>query len=134
MLGQFVDVVQKVGVPNFLVVALDDRTKQFLDGRGCPSYRRSLRARGGGTDNHATSSLKFQILAEMLSVRRGCPALPRGEMWGDMGRYVDETPPLAGLLGAAARGTGLTATATSLDQALVVSATQAPPDASSPWP
>uniref|UniRef100_A0A0D3IKE5 Nucleotide-diphospho-sugar transferase domain-containing protein n=1 Tax=Emiliania huxleyi (strain CCMP1516) TaxID=280463 RepID=A0A0D3IKE5_EMIH1 len=68
MLGQFVDVVQKVGVPNFLVVALDERTKQFLDGRGCPSYRRSLRARGGGTDNHATSSLKFQILAEMLSV------------------------------------------------------------------
>ena len=88
MLGQFVDVVQKGGVPNFLVVALDERTKQFLDGRGCPSYRRSLRARGGGTDNHATSSLKFQILAEMLSVRRGCPALPRGEMWGDMGRDV----------------------------------------------
>ena len=57
-----------------------------------------------------------------------------GEMWGDVGSYVAETPPLAGLLGAAARGTSLTDTATSLDQALVVSATQAPPDASSPWP
>jgi hypothetical protein len=58
----------QVGVPNFLVVALDDRTKSFLDGKGVASYRRSLVARGGGTDNHATSSLKFQILAEMLRV------------------------------------------------------------------
>ena len=55
-------------MPNFLVVALDDRTKEFLDGKGVASYRRSLQARGGGTDNHATSSLKFQILAEMLHV------------------------------------------------------------------
>jgi len=68
MLGQFVDIVKQVGVPNFLVVALDDRTKEFLDGKGVASYRRSLQARGGGTDNHATSSLKFQILAEMLHV------------------------------------------------------------------
>ena len=51
-------------------------------------YVRKLVSRTGSTDNHATSSLKFQILAEMLSVRRGCPALPRGEMWGEMGRDV----------------------------------------------
>jgi len=68
MLGQFVDIVKQVGVPNFLVVALDDRTKTFLDKKGCANYRRTLVARGGGTDNHATSSLKFSILHEMLSV------------------------------------------------------------------
>eukprot|EP00966_Prymnesium_polylepis_P076738 1778994-Prymnesium_polylepis.1 len=98
MLGQFVDVVQRVGVANFLVVALDERTVSFLNKKGCPNYLRKLRSRTGSTDNHATcvqqspqaaqahecggatltltrpfgafcrSGLKFQILHEMLSV------------------------------------------------------------------
>ncbi|KAL1503242.1 hypothetical protein AB1Y20_011298 [Prymnesium parvum] len=68
MLGQFVDVVQRVGVKNFLVVALDQITSDFLKKKGCANYVRTLRSRSGSTDNHATSGLKFQILHEMLSV------------------------------------------------------------------
>ena len=68
MLGQFVDIVQKVGVSNFLVVAIDQRTADFLKGKKCAHYVRKLRTRTGSTDNHATSGLKFQILYEMLSV------------------------------------------------------------------
>ena len=68
MLGQFVDTVQKVGVPNFLVVALDQQTSDFLQKRNAPHYVRALRSRSGSTDNHATSGLKFKILSELLSV------------------------------------------------------------------
>ena len=68
VLGKFVDVVQTVGVKNFLVVALDERTVDFLNRKKCPNYLRKLRSRTGSTDNHATSGLKFQILYEMLSV------------------------------------------------------------------
>jgi len=68
MLGQFVDVVKRANVPNFLVVALDQRTADFLRRRGTPHYLRQLRSRTGSTDNHATSGLKFQILHELLSV------------------------------------------------------------------
>ena len=59
MLGQFVDIVQKVGVSNFLVVAIDQRTADFLKGKKCAHYVRKLRTRTGSTDNHATSGLKF---------------------------------------------------------------------------
>merc|ERR1712185_781381 len=68
MLGQFVDTVQKVGVTNFLVVALDEATAAFLKKKGAAHYLRPLRSRSGSTDNHATSGLKFRILAELLSV------------------------------------------------------------------
>ena len=68
MLGQFVDTVQKAKVSNFLVVALDQQTAQFLEQRGAAHYVRELRSRSGSTDNHATSGLKFKILGEILSV------------------------------------------------------------------
>jgi hypothetical protein len=60
--------VTKLGVSNFLIVALDQRTAGFLDQRKVPNYLRQLRSRSGSTDNHATSGLKFQILAELLHV------------------------------------------------------------------
>eukprot|EP00965_Chrysotila_dentata_P066616 2206283-Pleurochrysis_carterae.AAC.4 len=68
MLGQFVDIVESIGIANVMVVALDDRTAQFLSKRRTPHYLRPLRSRSGSTDNHATSGLKFSILAELLSV------------------------------------------------------------------
>ena len=67
MLGLFVDTVKRVGVANFCVVALDERTVDFLKARGTPHYLRALKTRSGSTDNHATSGLKFQILAELLA-------------------------------------------------------------------
>ena len=68
ILLQFVDVVTKAKIPNFLVVALDERTVSFLKTRKTPHYLRTLRSASGSTDNHATSGLKFQILHELLSV------------------------------------------------------------------
>ena len=68
MLGQFVDTVQRVGMTNFLVVALDQQTASFLKQRNAAHYLRPLKSRSGSTDNHATSGLKFRILAELLSV------------------------------------------------------------------
>ena len=68
MLGQFVDTVQRAAVTNFLVVALDQQTADFLQRKQAPHYLRPLRSRTGSTDNHATSGLKFRILAELLSV------------------------------------------------------------------
>ena len=68
MLGQFVDTVQQAKVTNFLVVALDKHTADFLERRGAAHYIRELRSRSGSTDNHATSGLKFRILGEILSV------------------------------------------------------------------
>ena len=68
MLGQFVETAQKAKVPNFLVVAIDQQTSDFLNKRGVANYVRPLRTRSGSTDNHATSGLKFQILSELLSV------------------------------------------------------------------
>ena len=68
MLGQFVDVVKRAKIPNFLVVALDEATARFLKGRNTAHYLRKLRSASGSTDNHATSGLKFQILHELLSV------------------------------------------------------------------
>lgn len=55
MLGQFVDAVKKIGVTNFLVVAIDQATSDFLNKRGVANYVRPLRTRSGSTDNHATS-------------------------------------------------------------------------------
>ena len=68
MLGEFVDVVKRVGVTNFMVVALDQSTSEFLVKKQTAHYVRALRSRSGSTDNHATSGLKFQILSELLSV------------------------------------------------------------------
>lgn len=71
-LGQFVDMVKRAGVTNFLVAALDQKTSDYLTPKGTPHFVRRLKTRSGKdsstTDNHDTSALKFGLLAEMLSI------------------------------------------------------------------
>ena len=47
MLGQFVDVVKRAKIPNFLVVALDEATARFLKGRNTAHYLRKLHSASG---------------------------------------------------------------------------------------
>lgn len=70
-LGRYTDLVTKTAkVPNFLVIALDATTGEYLRRRGVAHYVRRLKTRTGSdsstTDNHATSALKFVLLAELL--------------------------------------------------------------------
>lgn len=64
--------IKKVGIPNYLVVALDDSTEEFCKSNDVPVYRRDPDkdidsvARTGG--NHAVSGLKFRILREFLQL------------------------------------------------------------------
>jgi len=73
MLGAFIDGVKKAAVDAFVLCALDEATEKFGASRGVHTYLRKVTARGGGTDNHATSGLKFRILQEFLTV--GCSVL-----------------------------------------------------------
>ncbi|CAL5205928.1 unnamed protein product [Lathyrus oleraceus] len=64
--------VKRVGILNYLVVALDDRIEEFCKSNDVPVYRRDpdqgldLIAKSGG--NHAVSGLKFRILREFLQL------------------------------------------------------------------
>lgn len=72
MLKLWFDNIKRVGIPNYLVVALDDEIENFCNSNEVPVYRRSLDegfdsvARTGG--NHAVSGLKFRILREFLQL------------------------------------------------------------------
>ncbi|KAM0917462.1 hypothetical protein ACQ4PT_009498 [Festuca glaucescens] len=64
--------VKRVGIPNYLVVALDDNIENFCKSNGVPVYRRdpdegvdSIAKTGG---NHAVSGLKFRVLREFLQL------------------------------------------------------------------
>nr|CAB3500403.1 unnamed protein product [Digitaria exilis] len=64
--------IKQVGIPNFLVVALDDNIESFCKSKGVPVYRRdpdegidSIAKTGG---NHAVSGLKFRVLREFLQL------------------------------------------------------------------
>ncbi|PNT74507.1 hypothetical protein BRADI_1g15990v3 [Brachypodium distachyon] len=64
--------IKRVGVPNYLVVALDDNIESFCKSNDVPVYRRdpdegvdSIAKTGG---NHAVSGLKFRILREFLQL------------------------------------------------------------------
>ncbi|PIN12472.1 Fucosylgalactoside 3-alpha-galactosyltransferase [Handroanthus impetiginosus] len=64
--------IKRVGIPNYLVVALDDGILDFCKSNDVPVYQRdpdetvdSVGKRGG---NHAVSGLKFQILREFLQL------------------------------------------------------------------
>ncbi|KAK4599683.1 hypothetical protein RGQ29_009640 [Quercus rubra] len=64
--------IKKVGIPNYLVVALDDRIENLCKSNGVPVYKRdpdqgidSIAKTGG---NHAVSGLKFRILREFLQL------------------------------------------------------------------
>ncbi|KAK8950944.1 hypothetical protein KSP39_PZI003809 [Platanthera zijinensis] len=72
MLKFWVDNIKRVGVPNYLVVALDEETERFCKSNDVPVYRRppdknvdSIGKTGG---NHAVSGLKFHILREFLQL------------------------------------------------------------------
>lgn len=64
--------IKRVGIPNYLVVALDDDIENFCKSNNVPVYKRDPDegidsvARTGG--NHAVSGLKFRILREFLQL------------------------------------------------------------------
>ncbi|XP_062159311.1 arabinosyltransferase RRA3-like [Alnus glutinosa] len=64
--------IKNVGIPNYLVVALDDHIEEFCKSNDVPVYKRdpdkgidSIAKVGG---NHAVSGLKFRILREFLQL------------------------------------------------------------------
>ncbi|KAF7007790.1 hypothetical protein CFC21_022691 [Triticum aestivum] len=64
--------IKRVGITNYLVVALDDSIENFCKSKDVPVYRRdpdegidSIGKTGG---NHAVSALKFRILREFLQL------------------------------------------------------------------
>ncbi|XP_038976613.1 arabinosyltransferase RRA2-like [Phoenix dactylifera] len=64
--------IKRVGIPNYLIVALDDEMESFCKSKEVPVYRRnsdegidSIGRRGG---NHEVSGLKFHILREFLQL------------------------------------------------------------------
>ncbi|KAK9988123.1 hypothetical protein SO802_028362 [Lithocarpus litseifolius] len=64
--------IKRVGIPNYLVVALDEEIAKFCGSKDVPVYKRDPDAgidsvaRTGG--NHAVSGLKFRILREFLQL------------------------------------------------------------------
>lgn len=67
--------IKRVGIPNYLVVALDEDIASFCGSNNVPVYKRDPDegidsvARTGG--NHAVSGLKFRILREFLQLGYG---------------------------------------------------------------
>ena len=69
MLEMWVRSVQRAGVTNYLVVALDGETARFLDGLGAPNINmEDIIPAGHGQHNHAVSALKFRILERFLKL------------------------------------------------------------------
>ncbi|KAL6209909.1 hypothetical protein ACLB2K_020848 [Fragaria x ananassa] len=64
--------IKRVGIPNYLVVALDEEIVRYCEANNVPVYKRDSDkgidsvARTGG--NHAVSGLKFHILREFLQL------------------------------------------------------------------
>lgn len=64
--------IKKAGIPNYLVIALDDHIVEFCKSNDVPVYKRDpdegvdTVGRTGG--NHAVSALKFRILREFLQL------------------------------------------------------------------
>lgn len=69
MLTTFIECVQRAGVKNYLIVALDDKLGEHLQKINVPYYRRdavaSEKQKNLGA-NHRISGLKFQILKDFL--------------------------------------------------------------------
>ncbi|MBA0777041.1 hypothetical protein Gotri_005108 [Gossypium trilobum] len=72
MLEVWFSSIKRVGIPNYLVIALDDHIEEFCKSNDVPMYKRDPDAgidtvgRSGG--NHAVSGLKFRILREFLQL------------------------------------------------------------------
>ncbi|XP_031404158.1 arabinosyltransferase RRA3-like [Punica granatum] len=64
--------IKKVGIPNYLVVALDDEIAEFCKANEVPMYKRDpdqgIDTIGKTGGNHAVSGLKFRILREFLQL------------------------------------------------------------------
>ncbi|KAK9164090.1 hypothetical protein Syun_004992 [Stephania yunnanensis] len=64
--------IKKVGIPNYLVVALDEETESFCKSKDVPVYKRDpddgIDDIGRTGTNHAVSGLKFRILREFLQL------------------------------------------------------------------
>ncbi|KAF9675993.1 hypothetical protein SADUNF_Sadunf09G0092000 [Salix dunnii] len=64
--------IQKVGIPNYLVVALDDEIARFCESNDVPVYKRDpdkgIDSVGKTGGNHAVSGLKFHVLREFLQL------------------------------------------------------------------
>ncbi|CAI8618524.1 unnamed protein product [Vicia faba] len=64
--------IKRVGIPNYLVVALDDEISKFCKSNQVPFYRRDpddgIDTIGKEGGNHAVSGLKFRILREFLQL------------------------------------------------------------------
>lgn len=67
--------IKKVGIPNYLVVALDDEIEELCKSNDVPVYKRDPDAAidtiGKTGGNHAVSGLKFKILREFLQLGYG---------------------------------------------------------------
>ncbi|CAN6482208.1 unnamed protein product [Victoria cruziana] len=72
MLDVWFGSIKHVGIPNYLVVALDDATVSFCKQKDVPVYRRNpdegVDSVAKNGDNHAISGLKFRILREFLEL------------------------------------------------------------------
>ncbi|PKA51347.1 rhamnogalacturonan II specific xylosyltransferase [Apostasia shenzhenica] len=72
MLEVWFENIKRVGIPNYLVIALDDETESLCKSKDVPVYRRPPDNRidsvGKIGTNHAVSGLKFQILREFLQL------------------------------------------------------------------
>ena len=66
---EFVDGIKRLGVENFMIIALDDALHRRLTDTGVSSYRVVNDARG----SHKISAQKFRIIQEF--VERGCSVL-----------------------------------------------------------
>ena len=73
MLELYIKGIQAANITNALVVALDTETSVWLTRRKVDNYVKVLSSRTGATGNHATSSLKFKVLVDFLTV--GCSVL-----------------------------------------------------------
>lgn len=72
MLEVWCSSIQKIGIPNYLVVALDDGIEEFCKSNGIPVYKRdpdeNVDSIGKSGGNHAVSGLKFRVLREFLQL------------------------------------------------------------------
>jgi Nucleotide-diphospho-sugar transferase len=71
MLNTWLERVQKAGVTNYMVLAIDEQLHTHLNNRGVPNFYMPAEiaaVQQGTGSNHAVSALKFGILAEFLKL------------------------------------------------------------------
>lgn len=72
MLDVQISTIKKAGIPNYLVVALDDEIENYCKSRNVSVYTRDpdkgIDSIGKSGGNHAVSGLKFRILREFLQL------------------------------------------------------------------